>query len=293
MVERLRELIAAGSVIGALGGGIVLIGPEISTVDSIRVAAFNVRVFGQSKLSQPEVMQVLADVAREFDVIAIQEVRDVSLETPEIFLDLINDESDLSYRAVVGPRLGRSNSKEQYVVYYVHSRVELVHAYTYPDPEDVFEREPLVTSFRAGGFDFTLVTCHVKPSDAERELEALAEAAGEIRAANPGEVDLLLMGDFNADGDYLDESELANIFPAPGFRSVIGNEEDTMTTSDNTYDRIILSDGVTELAEGTAQVYRFDVELALDDQELVQRVSDHYPVHATFSAEGEDDDDGE
>src|SRR5687768_4817110 len=42
---------------------------------TIKIASFNIQVFGRSKIAQPAVMQVLCDVARRFDVIAIQEVR--------------------------------------------------------------------------------------------------------------------------------------------------------------------------------------------------------------------------
>jgi hypothetical protein len=43
--------------------------------DTIKVASFNIQVFGTSKLGKPEVMDVLAKVVRRFDVVAIQEVR--------------------------------------------------------------------------------------------------------------------------------------------------------------------------------------------------------------------------
>ena len=40
----------------------------------MKIASFNIQVFGRSKLRRP-VMKVLCDVVRRFDVLAIQEVR--------------------------------------------------------------------------------------------------------------------------------------------------------------------------------------------------------------------------
>ena len=44
-------------------------------VDVVRVGAFNVQVFGDTKAGEPEVMSVLALVAQEFDVLLVQEMR--------------------------------------------------------------------------------------------------------------------------------------------------------------------------------------------------------------------------
>ena len=45
------------------------------TLLGLLIASFNIQVFGQSKLSKPQVVEILAQVARQFDIVAIQEVR--------------------------------------------------------------------------------------------------------------------------------------------------------------------------------------------------------------------------
>ena len=42
------------------------------TGDTISIASFNIQVFGQSKLKKADAMEVLAQIVRRFDVIAIQ-----------------------------------------------------------------------------------------------------------------------------------------------------------------------------------------------------------------------------
>jgi hypothetical protein len=51
----------------------------VTTSDStIKVGAFNLQAFGTTKASKPEVMGVLSKVIRNYDVIAIEEIRDAS-----------------------------------------------------------------------------------------------------------------------------------------------------------------------------------------------------------------------
>ena len=54
------------------------LGGNQSSDETLRVGAFNIQVFGVSKASKPEVMDVLADIISTYDVIAIQEIRDAS-----------------------------------------------------------------------------------------------------------------------------------------------------------------------------------------------------------------------
>jgi deoxyribonuclease-1-like protein len=41
----------------------------------VRIASFNIQVFGEKKLANPRVRSLLADIVRRFDVVAIQEIR--------------------------------------------------------------------------------------------------------------------------------------------------------------------------------------------------------------------------
>lgn len=292
LVDRICELIAAALVIAALGVGVALTSPETADATHISVAAFNIQVFGKTKRGNADVMEVLVDIAQQFDLMAVQEVRDATMTTADVFLDQINADSELTYAMVEGPRLGRTSSKEQYVIYYIPARIRLLRSYTFPDPDDTFEREPLVATFRADGFDFTVVMCHIKPDHAEAELQALAEAVDPVLDANPSEQDIILLGDFNADGSYLNEANLPGIFPPDRFQIVIADHMDTMTTSDNTYDRIILMDATTghEYVADSAGVFEFDLEFGIQDEAFVKKVSDHYPVSAEFQTDLPDDD---
>ena len=51
---------------------------QFNEEETLRVGAFNIQVFGTTKASKPEVMDVLGRIIRTYDVVAIQEIRDKS-----------------------------------------------------------------------------------------------------------------------------------------------------------------------------------------------------------------------
>ena len=46
--------------------------------NTVKLAAFNLQIFGTSKADKPEVMEVLSKTIRNFDIVAVQEIRDAS-----------------------------------------------------------------------------------------------------------------------------------------------------------------------------------------------------------------------
>jgi len=79
---------------------------ETVPFDTLRIGAFNIQVFGVTKASKPEVMDVLADIIRTYDVVAIQEIRDSSQTSLPELVDLVNSDGS-QYDYVVSERLGR------------------------------------------------------------------------------------------------------------------------------------------------------------------------------------------
>lgn len=148
--------------------------PQRPSPEVIRIASFNIQVFGTDKAANSRVVTVLSRIARRFHVMAVQEFRDESGQAPALFLERINRDARVPYAMVVGPRLGRTDSKEQYAIYYRADVVAFVDSFTVSNRGDRFERPPLVARFVAGHFDFRLVVAHIKPDDAGRELAALA-----------------------------------------------------------------------------------------------------------------------
>lgn len=127
--------------------------------DTIKVAAFNLQIYGTSKAGNPEVMAVLSKIVRNYDVIAVQEIRDASQTALLKLKDAVNSMGSSQYEYIVSDRLGRSSSKEQYAYIYNIQTMQVMGPYVYPDSNDIFQREPYVAEFKAknGNFDFVLI----------------------------------------------------------------------------------------------------------------------------------------
>lgn len=252
------------------------------TVDTITVASFNIQDFGPRKRENPDIMRILKDIVQQFDIVAIQEVSDVTEQTIPTFIDLINDQEE-RYNYVISERLGRSNQKEQYAYIYNTNTVELIGSpFVYEDSNDIFEREPFVASFKAGNFDFTLVNIHTKPTSAEIEIQALEDVIAYIESMSD-EKDIIVLGDFNADCSYFDENINTGL-RASNYYWIVSDDADTTTklTTTCTYDRIVIrSDYTLEDYANNWGVFDFKTPYGLS-QEQTESVSDHYPVFADF-----------
>ncbi|GHU08751.1 hypothetical protein FACS1894151_05220 [Spirochaetia bacterium] len=255
--------------------------PELPAIsETIKVCSFNIQIFGVSKMGKPQVVAILTDIVSQFDIIAIQEVRSAD---PAPVIQFMNG-LPARYDYVLGPREGRSSSKEQYWVIYDREKLEVLGADTWADPEDVFERNPLGVFFQTKGkFDFVLINNHIQPSAAGAEISLLPEAVSYYRDLWD-EHDMLIVGDFNADGQYYNENLLESVFQPSNYVIILSNEFDTTVgAADNTYDRFIISSAAAEDYTGARGVIRFDELYDFSVLDIApSAVSDHYPVWAEF-----------
>jgi deoxyribonuclease-1-like protein len=258
---------------------------------AIRIASFNIQVFGDSKASKPYIMQTLAQIIRNFQLVAIQEIRTKNDYHLDNFLrdyvnqGVANQPGSHYYDYVIGPRLGRTDSKEQYAFIYDTSAIELnkQSVYTVNDSQDMFQRSPLVAMFRARGpapneaFTFVLVDIHTEPDEAVAECDALADVYHAVRQASGGEDDIIILGDLNTDDRHL--GRLAQV---PGIHPLISGVFSN-TRQNKLYDNIIVHQPSTTEFTGRCGVFDFQhmYNLSLDQALLV---SDHFPIWAEFSA---------
>jgi endonuclease/exonuclease/phosphatase family metal-dependent hydrolase len=252
--------------------------------ERIKVGAFNLQIFGITKASKPEVMSVISKIIRNYDVIAVQEIRDASQTSLPALKDIVNSMGVPQYDYVVSERLGRTTSKEQYAyLFNTQTILPIGSPYTYPDPNDIFQREPYVSEFKAknGNFDFVLITIHTDLDTTTQEINDLPKVVEDAESKYQGEGDFIVLGDLNADCSYFKENSQS---PLKGndYYWVINNSVDTTTKStDCTYDRIIITTPAITDHTGESGVFRFDAEYNLDYNSTIA-VSDHYPVYAGF-----------
>ncbi len=250
---------------------------------TIRIGSFNIQVFGTAKLNKPRVAGTLAEVVRRFDVVAIQEVRAKTQDLLPHFVELVNS-TGRHYDFVIGPRLGRSDSKEQYAFVFDTASIEIDRnaLYTVADPDDLLHREPLVGWFRVRGpppnqaFTFSLVDIHTQPTATKTELDALADVFRAVRDDGRGEDDVILLGDLNVDDHHL--GRLGQISDMTWVISATP----TNTRGDKQYDNILFTRTATSEFTGRAGVLDLIREFNLTMEEALE-VSDHMPIWAEFS----------
>lgn len=257
--------------------------PVARSSDTIRIATFNIQVFGRSKLDKPQVMDVLARIARQFDVLAIQEIRSEDQDIIPQFVEWINA-AGRQYDYVIGPRLGRSITKEQLAFVFDRASIEVDRnqLYTVDDPDDLLHREPLVGWFRVRGppadqaFTFSLVNAHIDPDDSANELNAMDDVFRAVRDDGRNEDDVIILGDFNAD-----DRHLGPLGEMSGIAWVVSGIP-TNTRGTHQYDNIVFDRNATREYAGRGGVFDFMREYNLTQEEALA-VSDHLPVWAEFS----------
>jgi endonuclease/exonuclease/phosphatase family metal-dependent hydrolase len=253
--------------------------------DTIRIATWNIEVFGESKLQDPAAMNVIVSVLRNFDVIAIQEVRAANQQVVPELVDLLNAGGQHHYDYCLGPRLGRTSSKEQYVFLFDMASIEVDRnqLYTVDDARlDLLHREPLVGWFRTRGappeqaFTFTLINVHTDPEEVDRELDALADVYFGVQGDARQEDDTIMLGDFNAN-----DRNLRKLGQIAGMSRLVVNTP-TNTLQNAQYDNMLFLETTTPEFTGRGGVFDFLREFNLSREQAMQ-VSNHLPLWAEFS----------
>jgi len=257
--------------------------PPARAEGTIRIASFNLEAFGPTKADKPAVMEVLASTIRRFDVVALQEIRTERPDVLQRLLEQVNA-AGRHYAMLVGPRVGRTASKEQYVYVFDQATIEVDRgaSYTVEDPDDLLHRPPFVGWFRVRGpapeeaFTFTLVNIHTDPDEVTEELRVLDEVFFSVRDDGRGEDDLILLGDFNAD-----DQRLGDLSRVSGVMAAIA-QTPTNTRGTQQYDNLVFQLPATNEYTGRSGVLDFLREHNLTMEQALE-VSDHLPVWAEFS----------
>ncbi len=255
--------------------------------ETILIASFNIQVFGEKKLQLPGMGERLAAIIQQFDIVAIQEIRSDNQTLLDRLMQFVNA-NGARYSFVLGPRLGRTNSKEQYAYIFDTSRIvtNMNATYTIDDSQDLLEREPLVARFvtrippSAHPFTFTLVDLHTKPADAKKEMlimDSVLKSIREFEFVSAGEDDVILLGDLNAS-----PSEFPQLARRPGTCCVIPDQTPTNTRQSKTYDNIVFDRELTSEFTGNGGVLNLCDFFGINT-ESAELISDHFPIWAEFS----------
>ncbi len=252
---------------------------------TMTIASFNIQVFGSAKAGKAGVMDVLAAIVRRYDIVAVQEIKDISGETPLAFLDLINSKEGSHYGVLLSDRTGKefddTSSQEQYAYYFNMDTVRVIGEDVLFDDSasDLFQREPYLARFRAahGSFTFVLLNMHTKPDPVvtAEEIDAMHDVIAWAKTVYDEEDDFIIAGDLNASCSAASPEELDSL-PIRGaeYMWIVPDDADTsVADSQCAYDRIIITADTEENYTGS-----WGVDNSFTDDD----VSDHWPVWAEF-----------
>lgn len=262
--------------------------PPMTNAGHVRLATWNLKQFTERDRAgqSPPDLVTIAKIIREgqFDLVAIQEVQPRTQ-----MVEKLRRQLNEPWRHAVSEVTG---NHERYGFLWRGDRIELVEGPKLIEAADasVFRRVPAMATFRAGNFDFTVISVHLYYGDKANNPQRQGEAAAVARfardwQARETEKDLIILGDFNemrANGNM-------HLFEAAGFERL--NREATNLSSTEVYDNLLINPRFTREYAQRVGVVRFDeMHFANRDKEAAESVSDHRPVWGDFDTTGPDDD---
>lgn len=176
--------------------------------ESVNIATWNIREFGK-KPRLKKSLHYIAEILGQFDLAGVVEVRENISDLAEVMRIL-----GPYWRVVYSDFIEDAGGNRERVAYVYDSRAleftglagnaneERKKKETEYIPERSWWRKPFMASFRAGSFDFIVLTTHIRWGSIEAkraiELELLAEyIQRRASGANAVDKDIIAMGDFN------------------------------------------------------------------------------------------------
>ncbi len=282
--------------------------PAKTSDRNLLIGSWNIRHFGRvyrdweenpgSPKRNLRAMAAIAEVARRFDVLAVQEVKRDTAALRMLVGDFLGPDWGVMVSDVSA---GSGGNVERLAFVYDSRRVvpsglagEIVLPPTPEgDPVTQFDRTPYIVGFRTQRERFTLLTAHIKygavPEDRLPELQALASyIASEIRDRSTDaseENNLIVLGDFNI--DRRGDNPLFQAFVSTGLMvpEALRQLKTTYGTEPKHYDQIAWFMGEVDLlTTGRAGVVDFvgAVFPELTPLQMSYRVSDHFPIWVEF-----------
>jgi hypothetical protein len=250
---------------------------------TIRIATANLGPLDQAKLARPNVVGRLAQIIRQFDLVAIQ---DIQARDQAVLVQLVEqvNAQGRHYGYAVPPAVGR-DPVQQYSAFVFDGDAVQVDRATVTSVDNRsghFRHPPLVAAFQSRGpvpqdaFTFTLINVHTPPDRAEAELDLLAAVYRAVRDDGRNEDDVILLGDLGADEEHLGQlGQVANLTPA--LAGVPTTTRGTRRADNLLFDRRATTEYTRR--SGVVDLMReFNVQL----REAVE-ISDHLPAWAEFS----------
>ncbi len=262
--------------------------PPQANRSTFRIAAYNLAGLDEVKLSNPRVGEILSQLLRRFDLVAVQGLRGKNQGVPVRLIEQLNAAGGRQYDFATCPTQKRDGIEHYSGFIFDKTVVEVDRSTVHfvEDPQRRFRHKPLVGLFRTraspASFTFYLVAVDTDPEKPAAELDVLADVFRAVRDAvrSDGlqEDDVIMLGDFEAD-----DRHLGRLGKVPGIAAAIGDVFPTTVRGTKMADNILFDRRATTEFTGRAEVFDMMREFELTVQAAAE-ISEHLPVWAEFSA---------
>lgn len=256
-----------------------------SNKQNLSLASWNIRHLGRTKT--PEDIYHIANILRDFDIVAIQEV-------------VAKDPAGAQAVAKIADELNRMGAKwdyqvsdptkspsvyisERYAFLWKTSKVSMVHrAHLDAELEDFCYREPFIAKFRKKGSSdpFYIVNYHSRKYNDRPEEEIIHFLDYRERLKSNR---ILIAGDFNLSEKY----EVWKPFYRRGYRSALKNQRTTLKVKCKNGDYLSHPIDNVYFAPGIKMVQARSLDFigTCENLKRAREISDHLPVYMEFKIE--------
>lgn len=269
--------------------------PASKVDETLNIATWNIREFGKKKRTEAAV-HYIAEILGQFDLIGIVELRDNLTDLSRV-LQILGPYWKTVYSDLI-PDPGGNRERIAYI--YDKRTVTFTGLAAEANPprekkgseylsEINWWRSPYIASFRAGNFDFVVITAHIRWGENEKErlgeLKILADWVDmKSKEKFNEDKDILVMGDFNIPNI---ESDLFKAVTSKGLmipEALSKKSFGTNLEKDKRYDQILHlpiyknkftnNGGVVDFYSGNIKPLFTD----LDKSKFTYQMSDHLPL---------------
>ncbi|MBU3026121.1 endonuclease/exonuclease/phosphatase family protein [Zobellia galactanivorans] len=253
----------------------------VAQKSEIQLVSWNIQDFGKTKSS--EELEQMAELVREYDILAIQEVVAGygGAQAVAKLSDILNRKGAKWDYLISNPTNSPKYVTERYAFIWktkhikIKSRGKLIQAL-----DSLIDREPFLVDFFIGDKKLSLINFHSRPYNKrpEAEIMALTHYISE-NFTNP----TILAGDFNVN----EAMSVFDTFKENGYRACISDTKTTLKRACNGYDylnhpidNMFYSKDILKTDSGVLDFIRI-----CDNLEMARRLSDHLPVFLRFRLE--------
>ncbi|MEH6656864.1 endonuclease/exonuclease/phosphatase family protein [Leeuwenhoekiella marinoflava] len=247
--------------------------------EEVTLVSWNIRDFGKTKNS--EELDQIADIVRNADIVAIQEVVAGygGAQAVAKLAAILNRKGSKWDYVISAPTNSPKYVTERYAFIWKTAHIKIKNrGYLVNKLDDAVDREPFLLDFYLNKKKFTVIDFHSRPynQNPKREIKAIIQFINESLRGN-----LILAGDFNVNA----QDAVFNPLRTKGFSSDLINQKTTLKSKcagvdylNYAIDNIFYSKTIKGIETGVIDFVR-----VCDQLENARKLSDHLPVYLKFS----------